>query len=76
MAQNNRIGYIASYPIYGVPASINAFALGAKMVNPRAKIYLEWSTLKDVDLGRTMENVQKKAVSAAAGTIFRAGVMN
>ena len=28
-------------------ANINAFALGAKMVNPRAKIYLEWSTLKD-----------------------------
>ena len=27
MAQNNRIGYIASYPIFGAPASINAFAL-------------------------------------------------
>ena len=30
MAQNNRIGYIASYPIFGVPASINAFALGRR----------------------------------------------
>ena len=42
-AQNNRIGYIASYPIFGVPASINAFALGAQMTNPRAQIELSWS---------------------------------
>lgn len=44
MAENDRIGYIADYPIYGMAANINAFALGAKMVNPRAKVYLEWSS--------------------------------
>ena len=43
MAQNDRIGYIASYPIFGVPASINAFALGAQLTNPRAQIELSWS---------------------------------
>ena len=43
MANNDRIGYIASYPIFGEPASINAFALGAQMTNPRAKINLRWS---------------------------------
>lgn len=47
MADNNRIGYIADYPIYGMIANINAFALGAQMVNPRAKVYLEWSTMKN-----------------------------
>lgn len=47
MSKNGKIGYIADYPIFGMTANINAFALGAKMVNPRAKIYLEWSTLKD-----------------------------
>lgn len=47
MSKNGKIGYIADYPIFGMMANINAFALGAKMVNPRAKIYLEWSTLKD-----------------------------
>ena len=46
MTENDRIGYIADYPIYGVPASINAFALGAQMTNPRARIYLDWSTLR------------------------------
>ena len=43
MAQNDRIGYIAYYPIFGVTASINAFALGAQMTNPRAQIELRWS---------------------------------
>ncbi len=46
MAQNDRIGYIASYPIFGVTASINAFALGAQMTNPRAQIELRWSCVE------------------------------
>ena len=46
IADNNRIGYIGSYPILGVPAAINAFALGARMTNPRAKILLEWSCVE------------------------------
>lgn len=43
MAKTDRIGYVASYPIFGVPASINAFALGAQLTNPRARIQLHWS---------------------------------
>ena len=43
LSQNNRIGYIASYPIFGEPASVNAFALGAQLTNPRAQIELRWS---------------------------------
>ena len=46
LAQNNRIGYIASYPIYGQLANINAFALGAQFTNPRAKIHLRWSCVE------------------------------
>ncbi len=43
MCKDGRIGYVGSYPIHGVPASINAFALGAQMTNPDAKIELKWS---------------------------------
>lgn len=50
LADNNKIGYIADYPVYGMTANINAFALGARLVNPRAKIYLKWSTVKDDDV--------------------------
>lgn len=45
MAQRNRIGYIAAYPIFGEIASINAFALGAQLTNPRAQVELRWSCL-------------------------------
>ena len=56
IADNNEIGYIASYPIYGETASINAFALGAQLTNPRAKIHLRWSCLEGNNVG---EFVQK-----------------
>lgn len=51
MTTTDRIGYIANYPIYGMAASINAFAMGARMVNPNAKVYLDWSTLRDREVG-------------------------
>ncbi len=50
LCDNNKIGYVADYPIYGVAANINAFALGAKMVNPKARIYLAWSTMQDFNV--------------------------
>ena len=37
------------------------------MVNPRAKVYLEWSTLKDDDLGQVMERIREKEVSVVSG---------
>lgn len=56
LAENDKIGYIADYPIYGMAANINAFALGAKLVNPRAKVYLEWSTVKDRDIDKAFKD--------------------
>lgn len=47
LSREDSIGYLADYPIYGSTASINAFALGVKTVRPQAKIYLEWSCVKD-----------------------------
>ena len=52
LCDNDKIGYIADYPIYGVVASINAFALGAKMVNPDVKIYLSWYSSVDEDYNK------------------------
>ena len=45
MSRGRRIGYVGSYPILGVPASINAFALGAALTNPEAVIDLRWHCL-------------------------------
>lgn len=49
MTESDRIGYIADYPILGTFASVNAFALGAQLVNPRAKVYLDWSAKQNHD---------------------------
>ncbi|WP_312445748.1 BMP family ABC transporter substrate-binding protein [Lacrimispora sp.] len=55
MSRNEKIGYIADYPIYGTIANINAFALGARMINPYAKVYLEWSRVKNRDAHAELE---------------------
>ncbi len=64
MAENSRLTYIADYPIYGSIANINAFALGAKMINPRAKVFLEWSTKKEIDIE---EKIRKRGSSCVSG---------
>lgn len=46
MCPDGQIGYVASSPIFGVPAGINAFALGAQLTNPRARIRLRWSCVE------------------------------
>ena len=63
MAENNKLTYIADYPIFGSIANINAFALGAKMINPRAKVYLEWSTRKEVDLDEKIRETGSSCIS-------------
>lgn len=63
MTENDKIAYIADYPIYGMIANINAFALGVASVNPRARIYLEWSTKKGYDKDRFLQENDIRYVS-------------
>ncbi|MCD8104608.1 MAG: BMP family ABC transporter substrate-binding protein [Lachnospiraceae bacterium] len=63
MAENSRLAYIADYPLFGTISNINAFALGAKMINPRAKVYLEWSSKKDVDISDRFRKVNPSCIS-------------
>lgn len=64
ISENDHLGYIADYPIYGTVANVNAFALGAKMVNPRAKVYVDWTSKKNVDIH---EEFAKQGVSYVSG---------
>ncbi|MDO4522421.1 MAG: BMP family ABC transporter substrate-binding protein [Eubacteriales bacterium] len=64
MAENNKIGFIADYPIYGTVANINAFTLGACMVNPRAQVYVQWASQKNIDIE---EEFRKIGVSYVSG---------
>lgn len=62
LSDNGKIGYIADYPIYGVPAAANAFALGARMVNPQARIYLNWVSASWFNADRPFEDPDIRVV--------------
>lgn len=62
-AEDHRIGYLADVPIYGSIARINAFALGAAFVDPKARIILKWSGLKDTDWEAEMEAERLSVIS-------------
>lgn len=63
MTVKNRIVYVADYPISGMIANINAFARGVQLVNPKAEVYLRWSTQKDMDLNLEIEKLDVDMVS-------------
>ena len=67
-AENHKIGYCSDYPIYGTIAAINAFARGAAMVDPAAKIYLEWKTRQDGNWWHAMEEKGIRVISAVNST--------
>lgn len=64
MTTNDKLGYLADYPIYGTVSNINAFALGAQMINPRAKVYVEWESEKNIDY---VERFREHGVSYVSG---------
>ncbi len=67
LSPTNEILYLADYPIFGGIANINAFALGAHMVNPNVKVYLKWPNLKSERQNELLRDVH---VSLAVGTDF------
>jgi simple sugar transport system substrate-binding protein len=42
LTKTDKIGYVAAFPIPELIRHINAFALGIKAVNPRAKVHVKW----------------------------------
>jgi len=60
MAGNEDVGYLCDYPIYGQIAGVNAFALGVQMVNPRAKVYLEWTAVESAV--KAIEKFRKRGI--------------
>ena len=60
MASDGVVGYVCDYPIYGQVAGINAFALGVQLVNPRAKVALEWSSV--VGTGAARRKLEQQGI--------------
>ncbi|MGL4362563.1 MAG: BMP family ABC transporter substrate-binding protein [Cellulosilyticaceae bacterium] len=61
MTKTNNIGYVAPYPISEVIASVNAFTLGVKAVNPYAKVKTMWTHRWDnPEQGKNIAQLLKK----------------
>lgn len=43
LTKNDKIGYVAAFPIPELVRHINAFALGIKTVNPKAAVHVRWT---------------------------------
>ena len=65
MSRCDDLGYIADYPVYGNIANINAFAMGARMINPDVKVHLEWSRLKGADPEERLKEQGIRYISGA-----------
>lgn len=70
LSRSGNIGYIADYPIVGTPANINAFALGAQMVNPEARVFLEWTKVKGVSREKAIAGFKEKGVEYVSDQVM------
>ncbi len=42
LTKSNKVGYVGAFPIPEVVRHINAYALGVKEANPKARVYVKW----------------------------------
>ncbi len=54
ITDENELGYAELCPLYGTLANVNAFAIGAQMINPHARVHLEWSALEGHDWKKSL----------------------
>ncbi len=62
MAENHCIGYVAETPVFGTVSEINAFAIGAAMIDPFATICLKWFSAKDYDWRRELAEADARII--------------
>lgn len=63
MAENHRVGYLASSPIFGSVAEVNAFAIGAAMVDPYCTVHLKWASAEGYDWRAELEDADVRVLA-------------
>ena len=82
LSENHRIGYRGAYPIFGALADINAFAIGAALMDPKAEIYLSWASMPEEQWNQSLldndirivsgpDNIRPESVSREFGLYQR-----
>ena len=72
MSEGDVIGYVANNPIFGTPASVNAFARGARMTRPNARLRLDGACLPGDPVRRLLDSgvsVISNREIVSAGTV-------
>ena len=67
LTKTNILGYAATSPTHEVISCINAFAIGAKMVNPYAKVKVTWT--KEWNSHDKFKDADKKLIEMGADII-------
>lgn len=73
MTKKDVIGYVATSPAPEVISSINSFALGAKLVNPNAKVKVAWTNAWNSPIKST--NAGDKLISLGADIISNQNIL-
>ena len=63
MSRTSKLGYIAPIPEVDILSGINAFTLGARMVNPGAELNIKWLEL----IGEELDTAQATRELAELG---------
>lgn len=62
---NADIGYVELCPQYGTIANINAFAMGVQWIDPRSRVHLKWSGLKNRDWKAELKDMGITTISGS-----------
>ncbi len=61
------LGFVGSYPVPGIISGINAFALGARLVNPRVRVKVAWT--KKWSPGKDCEDAGTRLIKERADIV-------
>lgn len=67
MTRAGKLGYLAPYPVNDVLNGINAFTMGARMINPGIQVYVEW--MQTWDYGMVTQELTRRLVDKGADVI-------
>ena len=68
VSKNGKLGYVAAMNNSEVNRGINAFALGARKVNPKAKVFVRWTNSWD-DVAVETSNVERLVKDAGIDVV-------
>ena len=71
LSRTGRLGAVATWPVPDVVSGLNAFAIGARMVNPRAEVLVQWTTDWESNAHVSMLEEERSLLAAGADLVSR-----